>query len=141
MHHPYSPMCLLVSRPGIPWFGERVLPLDMSHLLPVMPLIPVVLCWYLPLWGNLPQKASPRWAGGYPGLEFWQPEFLGCRALRTLGNAFCAQESLNVILQASDQTVVAGHFCFLPGFTRTAWPGRISICPDCFLIIVRCVDH
>ena len=47
-----------------------------------------------------------------PGLEFRHPELLGCRALRTLGDALCVQEALNAVMQAPDQAGLA---------VRVAW--------------------
>ena len=38
-----------------------------------------------------------------PGLEFRHPELLGCRALRTLGDALCAQEVLTDATQPVQQ--------------------------------------
>ena len=51
-----------------------------------------------------------------PGLEFRHPELLGCRALRTLGDALCAQEALNAVMLAPDQAGLA---------VRVAW--RVAV--------------
>ena len=102
VHPTYTPLCLFTSRPGVPWFGDGVLPPDVArvvtaleHLPPVEdvsenPLVPGAWCWNVPLWGNpLLPEATPRLMGvrERPGLEFRHPDMLGCRALRTLGDA------------------------------------------------------
>jgi len=51
-----------------------------------------------------------------PGLEVRHQELLGCRALRTLGDALCAQEALNAVMHAPDQAGLA---------VRVAW--RVAV--------------
>lgn len=63
LHPTYSPMCRLTSCPGVPWFEEGVMILDLPrvvtvmenvHLLPVenvteVLLVPEAWCWNLAL--------------------------------------------------------------------------------------------
>lgn len=53
--------------------------------------------------------ASTWWEGARecPGLECRQPELLGCHARPTLGDALCAQEVFNTVLDDPDETGLA----------------------------------
>ena len=145
-HPAYSPLCLFTSRPGIPWFGEGVLPPDLArivtalaHLPPVedvaeAPLVPGAWCWHLPLWGNpLLPETGPHVVGARerPGLEFRHPELVGCRALRTLGDALRARNALDAVLHAPDQAGLAGRAAWheaVAQYLRPQTPLATSFC-------------